>query len=202
MRKLLTVLIAVLFILTFVGCSEQADNPATPEETPPVTDLTPEPTDQAIPTPTNAEAGVMIGDILYSGIPISQLFAEQFVGMWRNGQDSIVEIGANGRVISTETGNAVFPLNPCYEEDPESEFPAWEWALHRTALGAYVIRCCATHLELWFFPAGAEMVRYGTNWSLVPSDTSRARLFVGTFSLTACCPDEELLLEVFYRTTE
>jgi len=47
MKKLLTtVLIAVLFILTLVGCSEQTDNP-TPEATPPVVDATPEPSEQA-----------------------------------------------------------------------------------------------------------------------------------------------------------
>ena len=127
---------------------------------------------------------------------------EQLVGMWSNGENSIVEVGTNGRVISAETGNAVFPLNPCYEEDPESEFPAWEWSIRRTPNGAYVIGCCATHLEIWFFPVDVEMIRYNTNGSLVPSDTSRARMFLGTFSLTTCCPDEEIYRETFYRTTE
>jgi len=350
MKKLLTVLVAVLLILAFVGCNEQADNPTTPEEMPPVLTITPEPTEQANPTPTSAEAGVIIGDILFHDIPVSQLFTEPFldvlgepisqhgaffsfeglsivgllggvaheeewaeydnvaiqldalaphldlftlngvpldmtraeliatfgapyhdivdhdhslmypvssstieytvtfrfessnddapmvgisigrsarqylaqderwdetivipesvpeqlVGTWRNGAGHIVEISADGRVISVENGAPVLAmatLVPCYEDDPESEFPAWEWRIRRVANGTYVIECCQTHLNIWFFPVGVEMVR-DTNWSLVPSDTSRDRMFLGTFSLTACCPNEKILREVFYRTTE
>ena len=313
MKKLLTVLAAVLLILAFVGCSEQADAPVTPEETPLVVDLTPAPTEQASPTPTSAEAGVTIGDILFNDIPISQLFTEPFIGVLG---DPIYQHGAffsyEGLEIMGDRGDLVghdnmaihfhvfapylglFELNgvsldmtraeliaafgahpyhgftyePTFqissptidylvsfrfehlsddtpvssismfrphdqwwddntviirETTPEQLVGTWkndtgetyvisheipqgeDWVMTRFPSGAYLIIVesdSPAHYEKWFFPVGVEMVRYGTNWSLVPSDTSRARLFVGTFTLTACCPDEEILLEVFYRTSE
>jgi len=86
------------------------------------------------------------------------------------------------------------------------EIPQGEsWIMTRLPNGSYRILVendSPAHYEKWFFPVGAEMIRYGTNWSLVSSDTSRARLFVGTFSITTCCPDEEIYREVFYRTAE
>ena len=205
MKKLLTVLVVVLFIFTFVGCSGQADIPATPEEASPTVDLTLPPETPSIPVeeeenePESLETSVEISDEESSAV------LEQLAGVWHNDADHTVEIDATGKVISAGNGAAVqtmATLVPCYEENPASEFPAWEWTIHRAPNGAYVIRCCQTHLEIWFFPVGVEMVRYNTNRSTMTSDTSRKRVFLGTFSLTTCCPDEEILHEVFYRAAE
>jgi len=314
MKKLLTILIALLLILTLAGCSEQTDSPVEPEETPQVVDLTPEPREQVSPTPTSAEAGVIVGDVHFHDIPISQLFTEPFLDVL---DEPIYQHGAffsyKGLEIMGDRGDLIgydhiaiqfnafepylnlFELNgvsldrtraelirafgvPHPESDnfaliyhvsgstiayelrfwfgepgndvpvsrismfrlaqdgrwdddtvvvsettPEQLVGTWKndmgeiyvisyeipqgehWVMTRLPNGSYRILVendSPAHSEKWFFPVGAEMVRYGTNWSLVPSDISRARLFVGTFSITACCPDEEILLEVFYRTTE
>jgi len=167
-----------------------------------VVTATPEP--ELIETPATEEDEVEPEHSVEISDEESAIVLEQLAGIWRNDAGHIVEIGANGRVISAENGAPVRTMAtvaPCYEEDPESEFPAWVWSIRRTPNSTYVIDCCATHLSIWFFPIGVEMVR-DTNWSLVPSDTSRVRMFLGTFSLTACCPDEEILQETFYRTTE
>jgi len=79
MKKLLTAMLVVLLLLALVGCSEQANSPTTPEETPTVIDATPAPPEQASPTPIDEEVGVIIGDIFYNDIPISQLFTEPFI---------------------------------------------------------------------------------------------------------------------------
>ena len=80
MKKLLTVMVAVLFLFfALVGCSEQTNNPTTPEETPLVVDVAPEPTEQENPTPTNEEGGIIIGEVFYKDIPISRLFLEPFI---------------------------------------------------------------------------------------------------------------------------
>jgi len=81
MKKLLIVMVAVLLFLALVGCGEQADSPIAPEETPPVADVTPEPPEQAPPASTNEKAGIIVGDILYNNIPISQLFTEPFIDL-------------------------------------------------------------------------------------------------------------------------
>jgi len=47
MKKLLTAMVVVLFLLALAGCSESADSPLAPEETPSLVDVTPEP----LPTP-------------------------------------------------------------------------------------------------------------------------------------------------------
>jgi len=197
MKKLFLFLLVLLFLVGTLGaCADEELEPSITEPSPPI-ETPNEPLEESADEPKTPEYPDETDDEAHSIINESVL--EQFAGIWRNGEDSIVEIGANGRIISAETGNAVFPLMPCYEEDPESEFPAWEWTIHRTPNGAYVIRCCQSHLDIWFFPVDVEMVRYNTNGSLVPSDTSKDRVFVGTFSLTTCCPDEEIYQEVFYR---
>ena len=57
---------------------------------------------------------------------------------------------------------------------------------------------CPAHYEMWFFPLGAEMIRWGTTYLLAVSDLSRARIYYGTFSLTSCCPDEEINRRLFF----
>lgn len=108
---------------------------------------------------------------------ISGTTPEQFVGTWANSMgESYVILG----------------------EIPQGEY----WTIIQLPNGSYMIivdNGSGAHYEKWFFPIGVEMVRYGTNWSLVPSDTSRERLFVGTFAIMACCPDEEIDRELFYR---
>ena len=314
MKKLLILLVFILFIFAFIGCSEQADTPAISEEIPPTMDIPSEPSEQTSPTPASRERGVIVGDILYKGIPISQLFTEPFLDILG---EPIAQHGAffyyEGLEIMGDRGDLVghdimaiqlnideahlglfelngvsfdmtrrdliaafgaqysprrnegLPYSPTYrifspemeytlrfqfsdldsdtrissisifrphqqerwddntlivqETTPEQLVGIWENALDETYVipheipqgehwvmtqfpnGTYRITVqneSPAHYEKWFFPVGADMVRYGSNWSLVPSDTSRARLFVGTFSITACCPDEEILQEVFY----
>ena len=98
MKKLLSmVMVAVLFALVLAGCSEQVDVPTTPTETSPVVDVTPEehvddsatheetspvvddasePKEQAL---TDEKVGLIIGDVLYNDVPISQLFSKPFL---------------------------------------------------------------------------------------------------------------------------
>lgn len=188
MKKLLATILAMALLLSFVGCKKQSDSLAVPEETPAVVDVAP-----IMPeVPVDEQQSTADEEIET---------IEQLEGTWANDLGHIVEISATGNVLFAENGaiaQTMATLVPCYAEDPQSEFPRWERSIRKTANGAYVIGCCATHLELWFFPVGVEMIRYNTNGSLVPSDTLRQRVFLGTFSLTTCCPDEEILLEVFY----
>jgi len=79
MKKLLTVMVVALLLFTLVGCGEQADSPPTPEETPSVADITPEPTEPVSPTSADEEVGIIIGDVFYKDIPISRLFLEPFI---------------------------------------------------------------------------------------------------------------------------
>jgi len=102
MKKLLSivVMVAVLLALVLAGCSEQADIPTVPEETPQIEEVVSEPTEEEIEgtttpeetlhvtddaseateqTPKDEEVGLIIGDVLYNDIPISQLFTEPFL---------------------------------------------------------------------------------------------------------------------------
>ena len=104
--------------------------------------------------------------------------AAQIAGTWQNGLGNTITI------------SATIPRNE-----------RWEF-IRETANGAYEIHIrvdgAGSTNDIWFFPVGVEMLRCGTSDTIVPSDTSRERLFLGRFSLTSCCPDEEIYQEVFY----
>ncbi|MCL2368716.1 MAG: hypothetical protein FWC72_06940, partial [Oscillospiraceae bacterium] len=86
---------------------------------------------------------------------------------------------------------------------PSAILPGEQWDIYRFPNGSYEIVMLYDadpgYRVKWLFPPGAEMVRYETDGATVPSDTSRARLFWGAFSLTTCCSDKEIGRETFYR---
>ena len=311
MKKLLILLVSVLFIFAFVGCNEQADTPMISEEIPPTMDIPSEPVEQQDPAPAQEEPGVIVGDVLFNGIPISQLFTEPFldilgepieqngdtfsyeglsiVGLLSSAADqeewaeydnmaiqfsifepSLDSFKLNGvslpatraelrAAFGVPNGNSPSLLtyrvsNPTIEymiefwfrdwdknsyvssiriyriaadeyrpvatiAPPEQLIGTWEnalgatltfpdenytpeqWLTYTTPIGAYriyAIADCGAHTTFWLFPIGVEMIRYNTNGSLVPSDTSVVRLYQFSFDVTTCCPDEEILQEVFY----
>jgi len=176
-KKLLVLAMLALISLIFAACNESAPSLAPmPEAELIETPLAPSPEEEAAPETPEHPEGRWDDD----RVVIKENAPEQLVGTWENNMGETY-------VISHEI--------------PQGE----HWIMTRLPNGSYRILVendSGAHYEKWFFPLGTEMVRYGTNWSLVPSDTSRERLFVGTFTLTTCCPDEEILQEVFYRTTE
>lgn len=326
MKKSFTALVALLLILTLIGCSEQTDTPTAPEQTPPAVETTPtppeppEPSEPPTPAPTNEETGVIVGDVFYKDTPVSQLFTEPFLDvlgdaidqrdafffyegveimgdrgdllghdimaiqldvfepylgmfelngvaldmtrtelihtfgspfeesggyvlwyqissptvaymLWFSFEDSGGNIPASNMKISRIAQEDASPITS--ETTPEQLLGTWHndagtvltfpdatgtpdrWEMWPVPNGAYRIKAIFYerfedgsrsaywgHNTFWLFPVGVEMVRYGGNMSLVPSDTSVARLYQGPFEVTACCPDDDILLEVFYRTTE
>ena len=114
------------------------------------------------------------------GLTVSESVPEQLAGIWRNDLGAVLTF-------------------------PDVGWQVAQWVTYPVPTGAYRIYSiaeCGAHSTFWLFPVGVEMIRYGTNGSLVPSDTSVVRLYQGSFEVTTCCPDKEILLEVFYRTTE
>ena len=111
---------------------------------------------------------------------VSAVTPEQLVGKWQNDLGEILMF-------------------------PDANYTPAQWVMYATPIGAYriyAIADCGAHSTFWLFPVGVEMIRYNTNGSLVPSDTSVVRLYQHSFDVTTCCPDEEILLELFYRTIE
>ena len=108
----------------------------------------------------------------------AKVLALQIAGTWQNGLGERITI------------SATIPRNE-----------RWEF-IRETANGAYEIHIrvdgAGSTNDIWFFPVGVEMLRCGTSDTIVPSDTSRERLFLGRFSLTSCCPDEKIYQEAFY----
>ena len=106
--------------------------------------------------------------------------AEQMAGMWRNSLGEILVIPST---------------------IPQNE----QWSVRETPYGAFEITVTdgsLAHISMWFFPIGVEMVRDNTDGSIVASDISRARLYLGPFSLTTCCPDEEINRDVYFTVEE
>lgn len=102
--------------------------------------------------------------------------ADFFFGVWQNGLGMVLAF-------------------------PDEEWPVERWEVSQDPNGAYIISAIASdgsHNTYWLFPPGVEMIRYITDMSVVASDPSGPRLFQGSFELRTCCPEEEVVLEVFY----
>ena len=111
---------------------------------------------------------------------ISETPPEQLMGVWHNGLGIVLAF-------------------------PDAAYTPARWEMHPVPTGAYQIYAiadCGAHSTFWLFPVGVEMIRYWTNMSLVPSDTLVVRVYQGSFEVTTCCADEDILQEVFYRMGE
>ena len=134
---------------------------------------------------------IMLGQIFQAGDVSGVIFGEGFMI-----QDHEQEERANAIVarVAGTWRNSLGDILTIPETIPENQ----QWIVDKWPNNSYRIFIYPAHIEVWVFPIGAEMIRWGTYDSLVVSDLSRARLYRGSFSLTSCCSDEKINREVYF----